>query len=168
MNAPPSSSSAPGPRVTRLRSVLLVAAWLGLPIAFCEPAFRVLDGDLDPSIFAAYAYYTAHGFQFGSDVVAMAGPYGFIMYGNFYGGDLYWLRFAAELAFAGIFAALQLWFFLQLPARSWTRWLWFPAQILFTSYISDLTAAWAMLLSGFFLLENRPAGAARGWQITLA
>jgi hypothetical protein len=168
MSASPPTSLASGHRAARLRPALLAAAWLGLTIAFCEPAYRVLDGDLDPSIFTAYAYYTAHGFQFGSDVVAMAGPYGFIMYGNFYGGDIYWVRFAAELAFAGIFAALQLWFFLQLPARSWTRWLWFPAQILFTSYIADLTVAWAMLLAGLFLLENRPAGAARGWSIAMA
>lgn len=168
MNATPPISSAPAPWLTRLRPVLLSAAWLVLTMAFCEPAHRLLDGDLDPSIFAAYAYYTAHGFQFGSDVVAMAGPYGFIMYGNFYGGDLYWLRFAAELALAGIFAALQLWFFLRLPTRSWTRWLWFPAHVLFTSYVSDLTVAWSMLLVGFFLLEHRPAGAARGWQVALA
>ncbi len=168
MSATSPSSPAPGHRLARLRPGILLGAWLVLTITFCEPAFRVLDGDLDPSIFTAYAYFTAHGFQFGSDVVAMAGPYGFIMYGNFYGGDLYGLRFAAELAFAGIFAALQLWFFLQLPTRSWTRWLWFPAQVLFTSYISDLTVAWAMLLSGLFLLENRPAGTARGWQIALA
>jgi hypothetical protein len=168
MNAPASTSSAPGHRLAWVRPALLAAAWLGLTTVFCEPAHRVLDGDLDPSIFAAYAYYTAHGFQFGSDVVAMAGPYGFIMYGNFYGGDLYWLRFFAELAFSGILSALLLWFFLQLPARSWTRWLWFPVHILFTSYIADLTVAWAMLLSGFFLLEDRPAGAARGRQTALA
>lgn len=168
MDAPSPTSPPASPWLLRLRQGILLGAWIVLTIAFCEPAYRVLDGDLDPSIFTAYAYFTAHGFQFGSDVVAMAGPYGFIMYGNFYGGDLYWLRFAAGLAFAGIFAALQLWFFLRLPTRSWTRWLWLPAQVLFTSYISDLTVAWAMLLSGFFLLEHRPAGAPRGWTAALA
>ncbi len=165
----PLSSSAPPPHPPRTgRRLLPGFAWLLLTVCFFEPAFRVLDGDLDPSIFSAYAYYTAHGFQFGPEIVAMAGPYGFVMYGYFYGGDLFWLRFGAELVFAGIFAALQLWFFLRLPARSWARWLWFPAQVLFTPYISDLGIAWAMLLSGLFLLEARPAGAARGWSIALA
>ncbi len=168
MSVPPPPSAAPGLRPGRWRSAGLGLAWALLTVVFCEPAHRVLDGDLDPSIFTAYAYFTAHGFQFGSDVVAMAGPYGFIMYGNFYGGDLYWLRFVAELAFAGTLSALLLWFFQRLPARSWVRWLWFPAHVLFTSYISDLTVAWSMLLTGFFLLERRPTGAARGWTIALA
>ncbi len=168
MSVPPSNSPAAVHWLARLRAAGLLLAWGVLTIVFCEPAHRVLDGDLDPSIFTSYAYFTGHGFQFGSDVVAMAGPYGFIMYGNFYGGDLYWLRFAAELAFAGIFSALLLWFFLRLPARSWVRWLWFPAHILFSSYIGDLAVAWAMLLAGFFLLEPRPAGAHRGRLAALA
>lgn len=164
------SDAVPTPPAPRrwpdyLRKGTILGAWLAMVVVFCEPAYRALDGDLDPSIFSAYAYYTAAGLQFGPEVVAMAGPYGFIPYGSFYGGYLYWLRFGCELGFAGVFSALVLWFFLRLPARSWTRWLWLPVHVLFTSYIADLTVAWAMLLAGFFLLENR---ASRGWTATLA
>lgn len=150
------------------RRLLLVLAWLALTVGFFQPAIRVLDGDLDPSIFSAYAYYTAHGFQFGPEVVAMAGPYGFIMYGHFYGGDLFWLRLACELVMEGIFAALVLWFFLRQSAHRWTRWLWFPAHLLFTNYISDLPVAWAMLLAGLFLLEPRTGRGARRWPMLAA
>lgn len=149
------------------RRLRLVSAWVLLTVAFFQPAAFVLDGALDPSIFAAYAYYTAHGFQFGPDVVAMAGPYGFVMYGQYYGGDLFWLRLVAELAVEGAFAALLLWFFLRLPRQSWTRWLWFPAHLLFTTALPDLPIAWTMWLAGLCLLEEGAAATARWRDLAL-
>jgi hypothetical protein len=155
MNSPVTSNPA-GRWPVNWRRSALVLGWAGLTLALFQPAQQVLDGELDPSIFAAYAYYTAHGFQFGPDLVAMAGPYGFIMYGGIYGGDLFWLRFFAELAVEGIFAALILWFFLRLPRTSWMRWLWFPAHLIFSTALPDLSIAWTMLLAGLCLLEDAP------------
>jgi hypothetical protein len=148
------------------RWLILGLAWAALTIAFFQPAIRVLDGDLDPSIFTSYAYFTAHGFQFGPEVVAMAGPYGFIMYGHFYGGDLFWLRLIGELAMEGVLAVLVLWFFFRQRPGSWLRWAWFPAHLLLTTLISDLPVAWIMLLAGLFLLE--PERPARLWTVLVA
>ena len=100
--APPSES----PR--RLRPFL---GWLALTVYFFLPASAVLDAKLDSSIFSSYAYLTAHGFQYGTDVVPLAGPLGFVMYGHVYGGDLFWVRMVGELLAAGSLSVLLLWFF---------------------------------------------------------
>ena len=150
---------------TGIRWGLVLVAWLGLTVCFFQPASHVLDGDLDPSIFTAYAYYTAHGFQFGPEVVAMGGPYAFIMYGEFYGGDLFWLRTGLELVVQGIFSALVLWFVLRRSPSPWIRGLWVLAHLLFTPSIADLPIAWTMLLAGFFLLAEPAPGRGPTWPI---
>lgn len=167
MNALPASPPRFAPSSPE-RRLLLLAGWALLTAVFFQPATFVLDGALDPSIFSAYAYYTSHGFQFGPDVVAMAGPYGFVMYGQYYGGDLFWVRLVAEVVVEGCFAALLLWFFLRLPRQSWTRWLWFPAHLLFTTTLPDLSIAWTMWLAALCLLEERPAGTGRGRDLAVA
>src|SRR5690349_18996597 len=91
---------------SRLSWCCMAIAGLLLTILAFRPAESVLEASLDSSNFSSYAYFTAHGFRFGRDVVAVSGPYGFINYGFVYGGELYWTRFALELVVKAAFAAL--------------------------------------------------------------
>lgn len=133
------------------RRWLLVAAWPILAFYFVVPVTRVMDASLDSSIRGSYAYFTAHGFQFGPQVNSTAGPYGFVPYGWDYSGNLFWPRYALMLATAGAFAALVLWFFSF--TRSFFRWIWLPGAVLGLSGTDTILAA-AILLSGFFLFTR--------------
>jgi hypothetical protein len=108
---------------------------------------------LDGSNFASYAYFTAHGFQYGSEVVPMAGPYGFIQYGSVYGGDLFWTRALGELLLNGVLAGLTLWYFRHMRG-SWLRWPWLAAHVIFTPFAADLAPEWILLLGGLYLLRS--------------
>jgi hypothetical protein len=136
----------------------LVLAWFALAILFHTPVREVMTPTLDGSNFASYAYFTAHGFQYGSEVVPMAGPYGFIQYGSVYGGDLFWARALGELLLNGTLAALTLWFFRQMRG-TWLRWAWLAAHVIFTPFAADLALEWVLLLGGLYLL--RPAAEPR-------
>jgi len=148
-----------------VRWTTALVVWLGMTICFFQPARQVLEGDLDSSIFTAYAYFLAHGFQFGPEALAMGGPYAFIMYGGYYGGDLFGLRVMGELTLQGIFSVLLLWFFLKQSSRSWLRWWWISLQLIFSAELADLTVAWTMLLAGFLLLEKPREGRSMAWPI---
>lgn len=146
MTAP---SSLPSSRWPRLGAF---AAWLALGIAFTTPVTRVLEPDLDSSIHASYAYLTAHGFQFGAEANTTAGPYGFVMFGWDFGGELFWPRLALTALFAFVLAALTLWFFRAARGGVW-RWLWLAAMLVELS-ITDTLFTVAALLGGFFLLAH--------------
>ena len=153
---PPASPSLPdsSPRpCLSWRRAPLLALWLVLGFYYCTPVWRVLEPDLDSSIHATYAHFTAHGYQFGSQVNTTAGPYGFVMFGWDYSGELFWLRLVLMLGFTLGLAALTLWF-LGASARStpW-HWLWLAAMILGLS-VGDNLFTVAMLLCGLFLLLN--------------
>lgn len=141
-----------------LRVAGLVLAWLALTIQFHTPAREVMTPTLDGSNFASYAYFTAHNFQYGTEVVPMAGPYGFILYGSVYGGELFWPRALGELLLNATLAVLTLWFFRQLRG-SWLRWAWLAAHVVFTTFAADLALEWILLLGGLYLL--RPAAQPR-------
>ena len=145
-----------------MRVAGLVLAWLALTVQFHTPVREVMTPTLDGSNFASYAYFTAHGFQYGTEVVPMAGPYGFIQYGSVYGGELFWARVIGELLLNATLAALTLWFFRQMRG-SWLRWAWLAAHVIFTPFAADLALEWILLLGGLYLL--RPAAEARaGWR----
>lgn len=129
----------------------LFLGWLALVVVFFSPASEVLVPTLDGSNFASYAYFTAHHFQYGTEVVPMAGPYGFIMFGWIYGGELFGLRLAAGLVLNGALAALTLWFFLR-QEKGALRWVWLAAQVAFTPFVEDLPIEWMLLLGGLFLV----------------
>ena len=150
------ASPAPGSARPRLAGrVLLGLLWLALVVYFHSPVREAVTASLDPSNYASYAYFTAHGFQYGSEVVPMAGPYGFVLYGWVYSGDLFWLRTACELLLNAALATLSLWFFLQ-NRRSWLGWVWLAAHIAFTPFHEDLLLEWALLLAGLYLIRTEP------------
>lgn len=150
------SPDRPGP----IRRVRLVLGWLALLVYFHTPVREVLAPTLDGSNYGSYAYFTAHHFQYGTEIVPMAGPYGFIMYGWTYSGDLFWTRTVAELLLNAALATLTLWFFFQWRG-AWIRWLWLAAHVAFTPYVEDLPIEWILLLGGLYLLQLRPQAPAR-------
>lgn len=144
-------SPASWPRPLRVAGLVLV--WLALTIQFHTPARSAMTPTLDDSNFGSYAYFTAHHFQYGTEVVPMAGPYGFIMYGSVYSGSLFTARLAGELLLNGTLAALVLWFFRQMR-ESRLRWAWLAAQVVFTPFVEDLPLEWILLLGGLYLLQS--------------
>jgi hypothetical protein len=134
------------------RPGFLAVGWALLSLYYVVPVSEVLAPNLDSSIRATYAYFTAHGFQFGSEVNTTAGPYGFVMYGWDYGGDLFWPRWLLTLLFSAALAALVLWFFLAARSR-WVRWLWLAAAVLGIEY-GDNEYNLRLLLGALFLAEH--------------
>jgi hypothetical protein len=135
-----------------LRRVSLAVIWLLLLVYFYSPVRQVMDPSLDASNYSSYTYFTAHGFQYGTEVTPMAGPYGFVLYGWTYSGNLFGLRTFCELILNGALAILTLWFFRQ-NRGSWWRWIWLAAHIAFTPFIDDLPIEWTLLLTGIYLLQ---------------
>ncbi len=135
--------------------IALGAVWLALVVYFHSPVREAVSAALDPSNYASYAYFTAHGFQYGSEVVPMAGPYGFVLYGWVYSGDLFGVRTACELLLNAALATLTLWFFLQ-NRRSWLGWVWLAAHVAFTPFHEDLLLEWSLILAGLYLIRTEP------------
>ncbi len=138
----------------RLAPVFLGLGWVALTVMLYLPVGMVMDISLDASNYASYSYFTARGFQYGAEVVPMVGPYGFITYGHTYGGELFWVRTALELAVKGLLAALLLWFWRQggKDARG-LRWLWVGAVVVFSLTIEDFPVEWLTVLAGLRLLH---------------
>jgi hypothetical protein len=130
-----------------------VAALLMLTAWFYAPVLRVMDTSLDDSNFASYAYFTAHHFQYGTEVVPMFGPYGFVMYGSVYNGFLYWPRLVLQLFAAAALSGLVISFFAE-NAKSRIRWLWLTTIVVLVPYVDDLPFEFIILLSGWRLLET--------------
>ena len=137
--------------ISRARGWFTVAGVIFLTAWSFRPADTVLNASLDVSNYGSYAYFTANGVNFGSDVVAMAGPYGFINYGFVYGGELFWTRFILELVVKGAFAALVFWFFRQSTAKLW-RWVWLVAVVAVAPLIEDTAYDLCVLLGGLCLI----------------
>ncbi len=161
MNAAPQpASAAPG----RFRGLLLAFGGLALAVFFYSPVRELAGVNLDGANQSSYAWFTAHHLQYGTQVVPMAGPYGFVLYGWTYGGELFWARVAGQLALQGGFAALVLWF-LRRHRPSWLAWLWLAAQAAFTPFHDDLSLEWSLLLGGLFLIAEPRR---RGWSLAVA
>lgn len=153
---PPRDLADPDCRRSTGWRVLIACAWAFLTVYYHAPVREVVDASLDSSNYASYAYFTAHGFQYGPEVVPMAGPLGFVMYGFVYGGELFWARVIGQFLLTGALAALTLWFFLRHRNSGW-RWVWLVAHLGYTPFIEDLPVEWALLLGGLLLLQNGPA-----------
>ena len=152
----PISSSLPV-----VRSTGGVATWLlsGLGVAiltvwFFSPARQIANPQLDPSNYASYAYYTAQDFQYGPEVVPMAGPYGFVPYGFLYAGQLFWKRLPLELLTKAVLAGLVVWFFRRASGRPGWRMTWLATLLVFTPLLADLPYDLAVLLTGLCLVEH--------------
>ena len=123
-------------------------------LCFFSPTQQVMDVQLDSSNYASYAYFTARGFSFGTDVVPMAGPYGFVPYGDTYSGNLFGKRLALEALTKLILGGLVVWFFLRSARQPVLRWVWLLLLAIMVPPIVDLPYTLAILLSGLFLAEN--------------
>jgi hypothetical protein len=143
--------SAPAARWVSPLLHALAVALLGL--WFFSPAREAPGVGLDASNYASYAYFTAHHLQFGTQVVPMAGPFGFVPYGFHYAGNLFTERLVLELITKLALGALAIWFFRQAP-RGWLRWLWLVLLLILTPLVDDLPYAFAILLAGLFLVDS--------------
>ncbi len=136
-------------------------AWLVLTVYFVTPPREVADPSLDKSNYATYAHFVATGAQWGADVIPMTGPYGFILYGHTYAGEIYWLRLWGDLALKGLCALLILHLFHRAGPGA-LRWCWLAAVILLVPTVDDLFHDYAILLAGLCLLAGL-GGTRRGW-----
>lgn len=160
MNASPTRSvpASPGRRKMFSR-VVSVASVLLLAVGLFSPARQLVDPSLDHSNYATYAYFTAHGFHYGPEVVPMAGPYGFVPYGSLYAGNLFAKRFALELLTKLALGALIVWL-VRRHVHSWVRWIWPVVFLLLVPFVEDLAYDLTILLAGLCLLD-RGAGSRR-------
>jgi hypothetical protein len=163
----PATTDPSPPWPDRARAVLLALAGLALTVYFHTPLREVLTPTLDGSNYASYAHFTARGFQYGPEVVSMAGPYGFVLYGWVYSGELFWVRTISELILNASLAALTLWF-LRHHRGSWWRWGWLAAHVAFTPFIEDLPVEWALLLAGLYLLQTTPRPGVARWVLPVS
>jgi hypothetical protein len=153
------STSQPAARPRgALRSLGWLAAGVLLAAFLYAPLTGVLEPSLDASNYASYAYFAAHQFQYGTEVVPMYGPLGFILPGTAYNGLLFWARYAGQLVGGAGFAVLVLWFFHR-QRGSGLRWLWLALTLALAPAIGDMPYVLAILLAGLLLLE--PAKPAR-------
>lgn len=146
-------ASADRPRALAVRRGALALLWLALAFYYLTPVSRVLEPDLDSSIHATYAYFTAHGYQFGSQVNTTAGPYGFVMFGWDYSGQLYYPRLLLELGFTLGLSALILWMLCAAARSSVWHWLWLAAVLVELS-VGDTLFTFAILLCSLYLIVN--------------
>ncbi len=127
--------------------------WLVLGFYYVTPVWHVMEPDLDSSIHATYAHFTAHGYQFGSQVNTTAGPYGFVMFGWDYAGELFWTQLVLQFFFTLGFSALVLWFLCASPRSSGWHWAWLAAVLLELG-VSDNLFTVSILLCSLFLILN--------------
>ena len=129
-------------------------AWLLLTVYFVTPPREAFDESLDKSNYATYSHFLAHSFQWGADVIPMTGPFGFILYGHTYSGELFGLRLVGDLLLKAAFCALLL----QLLHRAGSgavRWFWLGAVILLVPRVDDLLHDFTILLATLVLLARR-------------
>lgn len=142
-----------------LRRTLTGLAWVALTTTFLFPTKAVMDVGLDYSNYGSYSLFTAKGYHYGSEVIPMCGPYGFVMYGYVYAGHLFWPRVILELALKGVLAALALWFWKSAKSSPWLRTWWLGSLVLFMVGIEDYPYDWLILLSGLWIVgQTREPG----------
>ncbi len=144
------------PALSRLARILRRQGWAialvaGLMLYLFTPPEKVADTTLDVSNFTSYAHFTATGVAYGGEVLPMVGPYGFVLYGEYYGGYLYWTRIAIELGVLLGFGVLVVWFMRWISGWGW-RALWLVGVLTMIPNISDAAFDLAILLSGLFLV----------------
>lgn len=150
MSSPAAASPAP-----RLRHRWLwCLAWLLLTVYFATPPREAFDQSLDKSNYATYSHFLAHSFQWGADVIPMTGPFGFILYGHTYSGELFGLRLVGDLLLKAAFCALLLQLLHRASAGA-IRWLWLAAVFLLVPRVDDLLHDLTILLATLVLLARR-------------
>jgi len=141
---------------------LLLTFWLFSPVS------EIADVGLDSSNYASYSYFTGKEFQYGADVLPMAGPYGFVPYGFNYAGNLYWKRLPLELLTKFVLGILIVWFIRRSRDHVIMKGLWLLSLLLLAPVITDLPYTLAILLSGLCLVEYHVASGRRSLLIACA
>lgn len=149
MSLPPDPTSPPRP--SPVWPWLL--GWLLLVVYFLTPPREVCDHSLDNSNYATYTRFFAERAQWGEDVLPMTGPYGFILYGQTYSGELFWLRLAGDLLLKAAFAVVLLHLFHRAGSTLW-RWLWLGGVVWLVPIVDDLFHDFAILTATLCLLVN--------------
>jgi hypothetical protein len=157
---PSSSTTADRPRSSRHRS-LLILAWLLLTIYFLAPPREVFDQTLDRSNHATYSYFLTHGLKWGVDVLPMAGPLGFVLYGSTYSGELFGTRLVADLLIKAAFAVLLLQLFRRAGPGA-LRWVWLGGMVVALPLVNDLFFDAAVLVAAISLLLAPEEKSTRG------
>lgn len=133
---------------------LWVIAWLLLSVYFVTPPREAFDQSLDKSNYATYSYFLHHSFQWGADVIPMTGPFGFILYGHTYSGELFGLRLVGDVILKAGFSILLLQLFRRAQSGL-MRWLWLAGVVLLIPRVDDLLHDFAILVATLVLLSRR-------------
>jgi len=143
-----SSPSSPPPRRWAWR-----LGWLLLTLYFVTPPREAYDQSLDKSNYATYAHFFAQGAQWGTEVIPMTGPYGFILYGHTYSGEAFWSRLLGDLLLKAVFAGLVLHLFRRAGPGA-LRCLWLAAVVLMIPVVDDLFHDYAILVGGLVMIAG--------------
>jgi hypothetical protein len=130
-----------------------LGAWLLLTVYFLAPAREAYDQSLDKSNYATYTHFASHQAQWGQDVIPMTGPLGFILYGQTYTGELFWVRLFADLVLKGVFSACLLHIFVRAGTGP-HRWIWLALVVFIIPTVDDLFHDFAILVATLVLLAN--------------
>jgi hypothetical protein len=147
--APPARAAGAAGRAWR--TALWIAGAVAIAIHLFVPATQVTTVTLDDSNYTSYAYFTAHAFQYGPQVVPVVGPLGFVLYGFVYAGELFWTRLALDLALKAGLAILLLVFLHRAPQR-WFRWVWIAVALAMIPLLGDPAFDFAILFAGLLLV----------------
>ncbi|HET7536356.1 MAG TPA: hypothetical protein VFJ90_07875, partial [Candidatus Didemnitutus sp.] len=158
MTAAVSPEPTPVPRPASvwdwLRPWGVLLGWIVLTVYLVVPPRDAMTPDLDSSNHGSYAWMLATHKQFGTEVVPMTGPYGFLFYGITYSGYLFWARLLGDLALKAVLSFVVFRLFTR-AGPSLVRWLWLGAIFVFLPNVDDMCYDVAIFLSGLLLLLPR-------------
>ena len=137
-----------------------LVAGIILALYFVSPPREAMDQGLDSSNYGTYATFVAEGRQYGTEVIPMAGPLGFVLYGHTYPGELFYTRLVLELLLKLSFAALLL-HLTASASRKGVAALWLGLVIVMVPAVDDLLHDYAILLAGLVLLRSHHGGSSR-------
>ena len=164
MSTPPTPATDPDTAPARhdwLGRWGLLLGWAFLTLYLVVPPREAMTPDLDASNHASYAWMLVTHQQFGTDVVPMTGPYGFLFYGITYSGLLFGARLIGDLLLKAVFSFIVIRLFVR-TGRGLARWCWLAAIVIFLPNVDDLVYDVAILFAGLMLLlarDDRPRGA---------